>query len=529
MNHIFVLASMEKSEFHDFQTFGSERDKRYFLVPLILSSVALAIQIATNTNYGIFTDELYYIACGNHLQFGYVDHPAIAPLLTRVSMLFGKSLVALRFFPALAGSLTILLSALITRELGGSQFAAALSSSTILFGMVFWVMFGMMGVNAFDILFVTLTIYFFLKALESNSLKYWIAFGLSAGIGLNTKLTMLSYGFGLLVGLVCTGKRKLLLSRNIWIGGLITSVMFLPFLFWQMANNWPTLEFIRNVSSGKNLILSPLVFVFQMALGLNLFTFPLWCGGLVYLFIKRGSPKYRVLAIATAVFLLSLLLTHSKSYYALPAMPLLLSAGSTAFSEWTTSARRAWIRPAYIALLSLLAVVMLPFGIPILPIETVGAYAQKLGGTESIRMERNEATGIPQYYADRFGCRELAQSIASVYHSLPDSDKQQCGILGAHYSDAGGVDYFGEEFGLPEAVSRHNSYWLWGPKQYTGKIMIVVESPGANLSNHFRTFELRATYRYPYGEGENRLRRILLCRDSKEPLPQMWPKLKTFD
>src|SRR5512140_111468 len=144
MNHIFVLTSMEKIEYHDFQTSGSERDKKYFLVPLILSSVALAIQIATNTNYGIFTDELYYIACGNHLQFGYVDHPAVAPLLTRISMLFGKSLFALRFFPALAGSLTVLLAALITHELGGARFAAALSSSTILFGMVFWIMFGMM-------------------------------------------------------------------------------------------------------------------------------------------------------------------------------------------------------------------------------------------------------------------------------------------------------------------------------------------------------------------------------------------------
>ncbi|RPH75145.1 MAG: phospholipid carrier-dependent glycosyltransferase [Nitrospiraceae bacterium] len=147
---------MEKREYHDFLTSGSERDKRYFLAPLILSIVALGLQIATNTNYGIFTDELYFVACGNHLQFGYVDHPAIAPLVTRISMLFGKSLIALRFFPALAGSLTVLLSALIARELGGSRFAAALSSSTILFGMVFWIMFGMMGVNAFDVFFVTL-------------------------------------------------------------------------------------------------------------------------------------------------------------------------------------------------------------------------------------------------------------------------------------------------------------------------------------------------------------------------------------
>jgi len=506
-----------------------DEDKNYLLVPGILSIAALAIQVATNTNYGMFTDELYYIACGNHLQFGYVDHPAIAPLLTRISMLVGKSLVALRFFPALAGSLTVLLTALITYELGGSRFAAVLSSSTILFGMAFWIVFGMMGVNAFDVFFVTLSIYFFMKAIESDSINYWIAFGLSAGIGLNSKLTMLSYGFGLLVGLACTSKRRLFLSRNIWTGGLIATVMFVPFLVWQIANDWPTLEFIRNVSSGKNLVVSPSMFLSQLALGLNLFTFPLWSGGLVYLFVQRGSTTKRVLAIASAVFLLSLLVTHSKFYYALPGMPLLLSAGSTAFSEWTASAGRTWIRPAYVALLSILAGIMLPFGIPILSIETVGAYAQKLGGTESIRTERNEATGIPQYYADRFGCRELVQSIASVYQSLPDSDRQECGILGAHYSDAGAVDYFGEEFGLPEAVSRHNSYWLWGPKQYTGKIMIVVQSPGVNLHSQFRTFELKSTYRYPYGEGENRVRRIFLCRDSKEPLPQLWSKLKTFD
>jgi len=507
----------------------SENKDRYFLVPVILSAAAFVIQIATNTNYGIFTDELYYIACGNHLQFGYVDHPAVAPLLTRISMLLSKSLTVLRFFPALAGSLTILLAALISRELGGSRFAAALSSSTILFGIVFWIMFGTLSVNAFDILFVTLTVYLFIKALESNSLKYWIAFGLSAGIGLNTKLTMLSYGLGLLIGLICTGMRMLFLSKNIWIGGFIAFVLFLPFLFWQSANNWPTLEFIRNISIGKNLDVSPMMFIFQLALSLNLFSFPLWIGGLYYLYAKRESATKRVLAIASSIFLLILLFTNSKSYYALPAMPLLLSAGSTAFAGWTDRAKRKWIRIPALVLLSILLLIMLPFGLPILPIETLGAYIQKMGGTDNMRTERNEATGIPQYFADRFGCRELAQSIASVYKSLPDTDRVQCGILGAHYSDAGTVDYFGGELGLPEAISRHNSYWLWGPKNYTGKIMLVVESPGANLYNQFLYSELKCIYRYPYGEGENRIRRIFLCRDSKEPLPQLWNKLKTFD
>jgi hypothetical protein len=508
---------------------NSENENRYFFVPIILSAAAFAIQLTTNINYGIFTDELYYIACGNHLQFGYVDHPAVAPLLARVSLLLDNSLASLRFFPALSGSLTILLAALISRELGGSRFAAALSSSTILFGIVFWIMFGTLGVNAFDILFVTLTIYFFLKALESNSLKYWIAFGISAGVGLNTKLTMLSYGFSLLIGLICTDKRRLFLSKNIWIGGSIAFVMFLPFLFWQSEHNWPTLEFISNISSGKNLAVSPLMFIIQLAISINLFSFPLWIGGLLYLFIKQESTTKRVLAIASSVFLLILLFTDSKFYYALPAMPLLLSAGSTAFSGWTERPGRKWIRIPALVLPSILLLIMLPFGIPILAIETLGAYAQKIGGTHNIRTERNESTGVPQYYADRFGCRELAQSIATVYQSLPDSDKLQCGILGAHYSDAGTVDYFGRDLGLPEAISRHNSYWLWGPKNYTGKIMIVVESPGANLYNQFLHSELKCIYRYPYGEGENRIRRIFLCRDSKEPLPQLWNKLKTFD
>src|SRR5436853_7483244 len=70
-------------------------------------AVALLVHLLTNGRYGYFRDELYYIACGRHLAFGYVDQPPLSILLLRLSqILLGDSLFAIRLFPALGGAAT---------------------------------------------------------------------------------------------------------------------------------------------------------------------------------------------------------------------------------------------------------------------------------------------------------------------------------------------------------------------------------------------------------------------------------------
>src|SRR6266705_3273089 len=87
---------------------------------VFFGAVTLLIHFLNNGRYGYFRDELYYIACGQHLAFGYVDLPPLSVLLIRLSrMLFGDSLFAIRFLPALAGAGTVALTGAIAQELGG--------------------------------------------------------------------------------------------------------------------------------------------------------------------------------------------------------------------------------------------------------------------------------------------------------------------------------------------------------------------------------------------------------------------------
>jgi 4-amino-4-deoxy-L-arabinose transferase-like glycosyltransferase len=503
------------------------RPSKYLLLPLAFALVLFTLLMLTANNHGIFQDELYYIACAEHLAFGYVDHPPFVAWVTRLSLLFGSSLYVLRVLPALAGSGTVILAALIARALGGSRFASAFASLTLLCGFAFLVMFGMVSVNAYDIFFVTLASYVFILTLQKESVHRWILLGVVVGLGLNTKLSMLVFAFGLFVGLVLMPERRLFRTRYPYIAAAVAFALYFPHILWQVIHGWPTVEFIR-LAHEKNLDIAVLGLFGQLAFTLNPFLLPVWLIGLVELLRHRISTSLRPLGIAIVVYFVVYLMNRSKFYYLIPPIPLLLAAGAVTLERWTDATKKRWVRMAAIIPIVTLGVATLPFGLPILSIESFVAYARFLGVAEKIQTERNDAKVIPGYFGERIGWDAYAQRVASVYHALPDSDRAECGILGYHYSDAGCIDYFGPALGLPKAISRHESYWLWGPREYSGKVMIVLISGPGRIDRFFGTVKLCATYEFPYVDGQNRVKRIYLCRDPKEPMPKLWQRIKEF-
>jgi 4-amino-4-deoxy-L-arabinose transferase-like glycosyltransferase len=430
--------------------------------------------------------------------------------------------------PALAGSGTIVLTALIARAVGGGRFASTMASLAILCGTVFWVMFGFVSMNSYDIFFITLASYLFILILQKGSAQRWILLGLVVGAGLNTKLSMLVFAFGLFAGLVLMPERRLFRTRYPYMAAVVALSLYLPHIIWQFVNGWPTAEFIRNAYE-KNLDMSLWALLRQLAFAANPFLLPLWLTGLVQLFRRKVLKSLRPLGIAVAVFLGIYFMNRSKFYYLLPPLPLLLAAGSVALERWTEAVRKRWIRTvAFIPIVSL-GVSTLPFGLPILPIASFAAYARIWGLGERIRTERNDAKVIPGYFGQRIGWAAFTKTVASVYHALSDSDRARCGILGFHYGESGAIDYFGPALGLPESIGRHNSYWLWGPRNYSGKVMIVIVSGRANVEPYFRTVKLCATFEFPYVDDPTRVKRIYLCRDPIESLPKLWQRLKVFD
>src|SRR5215211_3926752 len=208
---------------------------------ILLAVVKLLLHLLTAENYGYFRDELYYIAASERLALGYVDFPSFVALATAFARAtLGDSLLALHLLPALAGAAIVVLAGLMARELGGGRFAQGLAALAVLVAPNFLVFGTFISMDAFDQLFQVSAAYVLLLILKRDQPRLWFLFGLLAGLGLLTKLTILSFGFAVLVALLLTPARWHLRSPWPWIGGSVAVAFLAPYLYWNATNGWPT-------------------------------------------------------------------------------------------------------------------------------------------------------------------------------------------------------------------------------------------------------------------------------------------------
>ena len=489
-----------------------------------MAAVALlggALHLLTITSYGWFRDELYYIACGNHLDFGYVDHPPLVALIARLTQLLGGSLTVTRLPSLLALMAVIWLCGRIAREMGGNAWAQGLAALCALVAPVYLFVFHILSMNSFDILFWTLGAWIVVKILNGGDPRLWLLFGLVCGLGLQNKHSLLFFGFGIFAGLLLTPERRHFRERWIWLGGAIAALVFLPHVIWQVTHGWPTAEFVQNATEHKNVALSPLAFFGEQVTQMHPLTFPVWLAGLVWLFRSR----YRVLGWAYVAAFLVLISQASKAYYLAPAYPPLFAAGAVAIESWI---RKPALRVALPALLLIGGALTAPLTLPILPVETFTRYARALG-IEASAAERHEMGALPQHFADMHGWEEMVAEVARVYNSLTPEEQKTAGIYGQNYGEAGAVDLLGRKHGLPKASSGHNNYFFWGPQGSSDPTLII----GGDPEDHRRVFQdvrPAGTIRcgglcMPYEDNQT----VWIARGLKAPLGQIWPRAKHFD
>ena len=248
------------------------------LVVLCAAVVKLVVHLYANRHYGYFTDELYFLACGRHLAWGYVDQPPLIALVARLSsLLWGESLPAVRLLPALAGVGKVFLTGLIARELGGGRFAQGLAALAVLLAPGFLGMDNLLTMNAFEPLFWLGCAYVVLRIVHTGNQKLWLWVGLPAGLALLNKHSMLIFGFGIVAGLVLTKERRCFRSPWIWLGGLLALLIFLPNLVWNIQHHFPFLELQANIRhDGRNVQLEPLTFFYQEMRSMLPLTLPIW-------------------------------------------------------------------------------------------------------------------------------------------------------------------------------------------------------------------------------------------------------------
>lgn len=495
------------------------------LVVWAIAGAYVAVQLAVSGRYGYFRDEFYYLACGDHLAWGYVDHPPLVAVIARISrVLLGESPFGIRMLSAIAGGATIVMTGRLSRLFGGGAFAAALAALAVSIAPVLLFLFHILSMNAWDVMLWTAVLLVVARIVVEGRPSLWPLVGVLAGIGLENKHSMAFLLFGLGVGVLLTRARRWLVDWRLWVAAAIAAGLFAPHVWWQVANGWPTLEFVRNATTGKNLPLTPVQFVAGQLLDIHPLNFVLLIAGLVYLFAaERG--RFRLFGWTYVAVFVLLVTQRSKTYYLSPIYPMMLAAGSVAIAR--LSASRAF-RAIVIGVVVIGGALTAPFTLPVLPVEKYIAY-QDLAGLKPSAGERHELGVLPQHYADMFGWDEIVETIARVYRSLPPEDRAKAAIFALNYGDAGAIDLLGPRHGLPlRAISPHNNYFLWGPGNTRGEVLIVL---GGRVEDHRKSYAdvrrvdtVECGYCMPY---ENH-RPVYVLRQPVRPLDEIWRTSRIF-
>ncbi len=502
-------------------------DEDHVLWTLSTLTVVIHLVAIGVGGYGIFRDELYYLACADHPDTGYVDHPPLSIwLLSAWTTLFGDSLFAIRLLPALCSGLTTFVVGAMVRGFGGGRYALVLACLGSTLAPIFLAFFSIYSMNAFDLLFWALAFLVLLRMTRAGTPKDWYWLGLVIGLGALNKVSMLWLGAGILVGVLLTSRRSDLRTMAPWLAGCLATALFIPFIVWNITHDFAHLEFMRNASAEKYASQNPVTFVSGVLLIMNPIAAPVCLAGFWFL---TGRKEYRSIGIAVLVVLTILLVNvHSKPEYFAAAMTVLFPAGSVQVERWLNGRAPGWMRISYCAFLAVSGVLLVPLTLDILPVESYVRYQSALGMSPSSN-EGHRLTDLPQFYADRFGWERMAGVTASVYASLPDSDKERCLIYGRNYGEAGAVDYFGKALGLPPAISQHNSYWYWSLEHLDQEMtLVVIGLTKEQLARNFGEVEgagrIESPHAMPYENGLE----VWICRKLRRPILEVWREGKIF-
>jgi hypothetical protein len=493
---------------------SSSRRLPSIAIPLPVLAVAGLMVLgllAVSGAYGFHGDEMYYIVAGQHPALGYVDQPPLTPLLSAASVaLFGVSPTAVRLLPALEMGLIVILISLIVRDLGGSRRAQVLAAITAALS-------GYLGAGHLDtttepdLLAWAVILWLLVELLAGGDRRLWLAVGVTAGIGLENKDTLVFLGAGLAVGLVLARRWDVVRSPWAWSAIGIALLMWVPNLVWQAMNGWPQLTMAQAISqyAGDNRgQIVPLLWLFT-----GPFLFPVTAAGLIWVLRSKAAAPWRAIGIAALVGLLLVVVSGGKAYYAIGSVPVFMAAGAILLDRWlarghtrvkgVTFATAAVLSGALIAYLTL----------PILPLAT---YAKStLPAT------------VPDV-ANTVGWPQFVTTVEGVVSALPADERAHAVILTNDYSEASPLILLGT--GLPPVYSGHNSYWDWGPPPPDLTVVVHVgdwrpADPSQFFIGCHDVAHIDNGLGIPNGEqGEA----VSVCTGLRAPWTTLWPELRTI-
>jgi hypothetical protein len=466
---------------------------------LVVAAIVVAVQLVLAGRYGWHRDELYFLACGRHLAWGYVDQPPFTPVVARLATaLFGTSLSGLRLLPALADAAMVVLAGVLARELGGRRTAQLLAAVAVASATVLIAVGHLLSTAVFDFLAWTALTAVIVHILRTDDGRWWLLAGAIGGVALENKYSVAFLLGALLIGMVLF-RPSLLADRWLWLGAGIALFIWLPNLVWQDTHGWPVFDMSRSlhtegVHDSNSVLFLPMQLVF-----LSPFTTPLWIGGLMWLLRDGAQRIYRPIAVAWVLLAVMFIATAGKPYYLAGLYPALLAAGSV----WL---ERRWSAPAlrrYLVVVATAGIVALPLALPVLPVGAVGS-----GPVAAVNPELRESYGWP----------ELVHTVDAVPGTI---------VFTQNYGEAGALERFSP---ARPVYSGHNNYWLWGPPPDAAHPIVVVgQYTPAFLSAHFDGCQRRATIDNPAGvPNDEKGVHVWTCTGPTQPWHQEWAVLKQY-
>ena len=487
-----------------------------FAVFAIAGAIAL-VHLLTNGRYGFHRDELQVLSDARHMDWGFVPYPPFTPLVERISMsIFGLSMVGLRLFSVIAQAAVIVVSGLMARELGGGRLAQATAALSVALDPLAMFEGTEFQYTSFDNLSWVLVAYFVIRLLKSENPRWWLAIGATIGIGLQTKYTMAFFTCGLVGGVILTQARRYLASKWLWIGVVLSVLIFLPNLLWQMKHGFISLHFLqhihnRDVREGR----ADGFLLQQFWLCTNAVTVPLWMAGLVGYLRDR---RYRMLAWMYLIPLGLYMVGKGRSYYLGGAYPMLLAIGAVMAERWVSSLSKRPRRVIEAVFFVGVVAYGLVLGAVLVPVANSGALKE-------FALKRNGDL------REEIGWDELVKTVAGIRDSLPPEQQKTVGVAVRNYGEAGAIEILGSAYHLPVPISGTNSEWLRGYPDPPPQTLIVLGTTREGADYWFTGCRLAGHNGNSQGvmnEESEVHPDIFLCGPPKLPWPEFWRQYLTF-
>src|SRR5579863_2345302 len=483
----------------------------------LIAVAAFAVEMAVSAHYGYVRDELYFLAAGQHLAFGYVDQPPLTPLLARLAAAAGgNTLVALRVLPALGLAALVVATATMSRMLGAGrtgQLLAALAAATC--GEYLGAMHELTTTTP-DFVCWAVTLLLVMKLLERGDPRWWLAVGASAGVASEAKWNIAFLAAALAAGFLATGSRRLLASRYLLAGALIAAALAAPDLIWQAAHGWPSIDVFRALQgqAGHNRAVYWLAQVRYTGPVLA----PVWVTGAVWSVRSPTARVFRPVGIACVLVIAAQFVLGGKAYYPGAAYTFLLAAGCVPLERWLAArrplARRISPATAVGAAMLVGAVIAAPIALPVLP-----ARALHTVPLQKFNYDLGETIAWPR----------LVALVAREYDSLPGSQRQRATILTGNYGEAGAIDRYGPRLGLPAVYSGANNFWLWGPPPAADTVAIAVNVDPALLRREFSQVRLVATFWNGLGVSDDEQgAQVFIATGLRSSWSRSWPAFRDY-